>query len=310
MDKKELTQRIKEQALSLGFSFCGISPVMDSNRDVSHLKDWISNNFHAEMDWIAKSIALRENPTLLLPEIKSVVMFAMNYFSEDDLLNTKYKISKYALNLDYHWVLKNKLKIIMESIEAMGVNIEYRAFADSGPIFEKSYAVNAGLGWIGKNSCLILPHKGSFFFLATLLLNIELEYDQPFNVNHCGSCTKCIDACPTGAITAPLIINSNKCISYLTIEHKGDKPEGIDFRETKQIFGCDLCQQACPQNRFAETTSEPSFLPSESLIAMCDGDWENLTKSDFKKQFKYSPIQRAGYEKIKSNIAYIRGNDF
>lgn len=260
------------------------------------------------MDWITKSIPLRENPALLLPEIKSVVMFASNYHTEDDLLTTNYIVSKYALNQDYHWVLKNKLTALMETIKELGVDFEYRFFVDSGPIFEKSYAVNAGMGWIGKNSCLILPHKGSFFFLATLLLTVELEYDRPYSENHCGSCTKCIDACPTGAITAPHIINSNKCISYLTIEHKGDIPDWIDFRETKQIFGCDLCQQACPHNRFASETTEPAFKPSEAILGMADNDWENLSKSDFKKQFKYSPIQRAGYEKIKSNIAYIRGN--
>ncbi len=309
MDKHFLSNYIKDLSEELGFSACGISPVMNSENDVLYLNDWINKGYHAGMNWISQSIPLRSDPSLLLTDVKSVVVFAFNYYSPEGFVKTDFQISKYALNQDYHWVLKNKLKQLFESIKTLDSLVEGRCFVDSGPIFEKSYAVNAGLGWIGKNSCLILPQKGSFFFLATLLLNVELEYDQPFLKNHCGKCTKCIDACPTGAIKSPFVIDSNKCISYLTIEHKGEIPSNVDFKNTKQIFGCDICQNVCPHNRLITNTSEKGFMPSVPCSAMNDNDWENLSKSDFKKQFKYSPIQRAGYEKIKSNIAYIMGND-
>lgn len=309
MDKKELSKQIKEQAFALGFSACGISPIMDNRADLSNLKEWIDNHYHGDMEWIVKSIPLRENPAKLLSEVKSVVMLAYNYYTLEEFPNTHYKISRYALNQDYHWVLKNKTKHLIDQISGLETDLKWRVFVDSGPIFEKSYAVNAGLGWIGKNSCLIIPQKGSFFFLTALLLSVELEFDEPYAADHCGTCTQCIEACPTGAIVSPHTIDSNKCISYLTIEHKCETPKEIDFKATNQIFGCDLCQMVCPHNRFSTQTNESAFIADEKIRIMTNHDWESLSKSDFKKQFKNSPIQRAGYEKIKSNIAYIRDSD-
>jgi epoxyqueuosine reductase len=296
-------------AVELGFDGCGVSPVIRSSEDVERLRKWISEGFHADMAWIERSIPLRQDPELLLSGVKSVVITVINYNSEDYTPDSDYKISKYALNRDYHAVIKSKLYTLMSKIQELEPTAEGRVFVDSGPVFEKSYAVNAGLGWIGKNSCLILPKKGSFFFIGTMLLNLALNPDAPFKSDFCGKCTRCIEACPTGAIVAPYTIDARKCISYLTIEHKGQIPRSLDFRSTGQIFGCDLCQQACPFNKFSTTSREPDFLPSERLTGMTNQDWETLSKSDFKKQFKHSPIQRAGYEKIMSTIACFNPMD-
>jgi epoxyqueuosine reductase len=305
METDRLSEIVKQKAYELGFAGCGISPVIDASKDIKRLQEWISDNYHADMAWIERSIPLRQDPALLLPDIKSVVVVVINYDSPDTVSVSDYKISKYALNKDYHTVIKSKLYQMLSMVQEFEPAAEGRIFVDSGPVFEKSYAVNAGLGWFGKNSCLILPKKGSFFFIGTMLLNIALTPDNPFLANHCGKCTRCIDACPTGALIAPYTVDASKCISYLTIEHKGDIPRDIDFRTTGQIFGCDLCQQACPFNKFSINTHEEDFLPSDLLVSMTNEEWETLTKSDFKKKFKQSPIQRAGYEKIKSTIAYI-----
>ncbi len=308
METDRLSEIIKQKAEELGFDECGITPVIDSSGDIERLRKWISNKYHADMEWIERSIPLRENPGLLLPGVKSVVVFALNYNSSDVIFASDYKISKYALNRDYHVVIKSKLYRLLSFIQEIDPVIEGRVFVDSGPVFEKLYAVNAGLGWIGKNSCLILPKRGSFFFLGTMLLNVSLTPDSSYALNHCGECTRCIDACPTGAITVPYTIDSNKCISYLTIEHKGEIPQNIDFKSGKQIFGCDICQQACPFNKFSLNTGEEDFVPTKQLLSMTNQDWETLTKSDFKKKFKQTPLYRSGYEKIKSTIAYINKN--
>ncbi|MEI6348213.1 MAG: tRNA epoxyqueuosine(34) reductase QueG [Bacteroidota bacterium] len=306
MATDNLSDFIKKSAVELGFSQCGISPVMDSSKDIQALRLWISKKYHADMAWIESSIPLRENPELLLSEIKSVVVVTLNYYTENQLLASEYKVSKFAQNLDYHNVLKSKLYQLLTNIKSIDATIDARVFVDSGPIFEKSYAVNAGLGWIGKNSCLIMPKQGSFFFIGVLLLTVELDFDNPFDKSYCANCTRCIDACPTGAISAPYTINSNRCISYLTIEHHDDIPENIDFKSTNQIFGCDICQQVCPHNKFSQDCLNPDFTPSKELLSMTTIDWESLDKSSFKKQFKHSPIQRAGYQKIMSNIANIK----
>lgn len=308
METGSLSEIIKQKAEELGFDGCGITPVIDPSADIERLRKWISNKYHADMAWIDRSIPLRQNPELLLSGVKSVVVFALNYNSSDTTFASDYKISKYALNKDYHFVIKSKLYRLLSFIQEIEPIAEGRIFVDSGPVFEKSYAVNAGLGWIGKNSCLILPKKGSFFFIGTMLLNVPLTPDNSYTLNHCGKCTRCIDACPTGALTAPYTVNSNKCISYLTIEHKGEIPQNIDFKSGKQIFGCDICQQVCPFNKFSLNTREEDFLPTEQFASMTNQDWETLVKSDFKKKFKQSPLQRAGYEKIKSTIAYINKN--
>jgi len=305
METDRLTEIVKQKAYELGFAGCGISPIIDTSKDIKKLQEWILDNYHADMAWIERSIPLRQDPTLLLPNIKSVVVVVINYDSPDTVFASDYKISKYALNQDYHMVIKSKLYQLLSMVQEFEPKAEGRIFVDSGPVFEKSYAVNAGLGWIGKNCCLILPKKGSFFFIGTMLLNIALTPDNPFLADHCGKCTRCIDACPTGALAAPYTVDARKCISYLTIEQKGDIPRDIDFRSTGQIFGCDLCQQACPFNKFSINTHEEDFSPTDLLVSMTNQDWETLTKSDFKKKFKQSPIQRAGYEKIKSTIAYI-----
>ena len=306
---RSLAEFIKKNALILGFNQCGISPVMDSSADVEQLTTWIAQNYNAEMEWIERSIPLRSNPSLLLPEVKSVVMVTLNYFTEKIQLTSDYKVSKYALNQDYHAVLKSKLYQLLALIKENDETIEGKIFVDSGPIFEKAYAVNAGLGWIGKNSCLIQPKLGSFFFLGTLLLNVEMEFDQPYTQNNCGTCNRCVEACPTGSLIAPFTLDSNRCIAYLTIEHRGEIPSDIDFKKTNQIFGCDICQDVCPHNKFSLKTHVNELIPATELLAMTNSDWEEMTSSNFKKQFKNSPLLRAGYKKIKSNIAYLNSNN-
>lgn len=308
METDRLTENIKNIAVELGFDGCGISPVIRSFEDIERLQQWISEGFNADMAWMERSIPLRKDPELLLPGIKSVVVMVINYNSSQ-IPVSDYKISKYALNRDYHTVIKSKLYSLLYRVHELVPAAEGRVFVDSGPVFEKSYAVNAGLGWIGKNSCLILPKKGSFFFIGTILLNIDLTPDSPFKSDFCGKCTRCIDACPTGALATPHTVDARKCISYLTIEHKGMIPQDVDFRSTGQLFGCDLCQQACPFNKFSINTHEEGFSPSDLLLSMTNRDWEALSKSDFKKQFKHSPLQRAGYEKIMSTIAYLNPLD-
>lgn len=305
MDKFELSSAIKKRASELNCSGCGISSVKDNSLDMTYLNKWIAKGYHANMEWITKNHSLRNDPNLLLPDVKSIVMITVNYFSESNS-KSKYKVSKYAQNMDYHWVLRSKLKNILEFVTEIDDSIVGKIFVDSGPFFEKSYAVNAGLGWIGKNGLLILPKKGSFHFIGTLLLNKELAEDTPYTQNHCGNCNKCIDTCPTNAIVAPGVLNANKCISYLTIEHKGEIPPEIDFRDTNLIFGCDICQSVCPYNRFPSESTEETLIPSQIIRSMTDASWEEMTKSEFKKIFKYSPLQRAGYEKLKSNIEYIK----
>lgn len=308
METGNLSRFIKEQATLLGFDQCGISPVLNSSKEVERLEDWISKGYHAEMSWMERSIPLRSDPSLLLPDIKSVVVVMMNYHSSERS-SSSYRVSRYAQHADYHYVLKSRLNKLLTAIQTVDPAIEGRAFVDSGPIFEKAYAVNAGLGWIGKNSCLILPQQGSFFFIGTLLLTAELAYDAPFTANHCGACTRCMEACPTNAIVSPCTVDANRCVSYLTIEHREPIPESIDFKATNQLFGCDICQEACPHQRFSRETAHPEFHPSAAMQSLTDQEWETMTPSEFKKRFKHSPLQRAGYQKIMSNISYLKGQN-
>ncbi len=306
MDKIELTEWIKKRAFDLNCSACGITIVKDNSQEMAQLNNWILQGYHAEMQWINNNKNLRENPELLYPEVKSIVVITVNYFSNDSVDPYNYSVSKYAQNIDYHFVLKSKLSNILISLQDIDGTIEGRFFVDSGPFFEKSYAVHAGIGWIGKNSLLIIPNKGSFHFIGVLLLNKELIYDFPYSQDHCGDCVNCLVACPTKALVKPRILDARKCISYLTVEHKGEIPYDCNFGESNSIFGCDICQLACPQNRFMTQSTEDGLIPSSYMKAMNKTEWEGITKSEFKKIFKHSSLQRAGYEKIKANIEHIK----
>jgi len=273
------------------------------------VEQWLEEGREGEMGYLTRNKEKRYDPRLLVEGTKSIVTVLYNYFPKQQISDgDKFKIAKYAYGADYHEVLKNKMRLLLERIESQTGKLENtRAFVDSAPVLDRAWAVRCGLGFIGKNTTLIQPKKGSFFFIGHLFLPIELaETGQPM-ANHCGRCTKCIDACPTGALESPFHIDARRCISYLTIEYKGSL-EGHDPKTFKGwMYGCDICQDVCPYNKFSLPNMEPEFQPSEQLFAMCENDWKNLTKVDFDALFKHSAMQRAGYEGLKRNIDFIAG---
>ncbi len=297
----DLKSIIKKNFINFGFSSCGISNIIDTFEQVPFLEDWINKGFHAEMNWLKQQIEIRKDIKLLFPDTKSVIVLTMNYYSGDNNFNSNYIVSKYALNNDYHNVLKKRMAEFSIFLQTIDSSITTNHYCDSAPIFEKEYAVNSGLGWIGKNSCLIQPKMGSYYFIGIMLINKQLESDTKFEKNYCGKCTKCIDACPTKAIVEPGVIDSNRCLSYITIEHKGDI-ENEYLKNSHYIFGCDICQDVCPINKFKKPTCVEEFYPSEFIKNATDEEWQNLNNNEFKKIFVSSPIKRAGLQKIKRNI--------
>ena len=300
---------IVAEAQRLGFDACGIASATLLEEESAHVEQWLEEGREGEMGYLTRNKEKRYDPRLLVEGTKSIVTVLYNYFPKQQISDgDKFKIAKYAYGADYHEVLKNKMRLLLERIESQTGKLENtRAFVDSAPVLDRAWAVRCGLGFIGKNTTLIQPKKGSFFFIGHLFLPIELaETGQPM-ANHCGRCTKCIDACPTGALESPFHIDARRCISYLTIEYKGSL-EGHDPKTFKGwMYGCDICQDVCPYNKFSLPNIEPEFQPSEQLFAMCENDWKNLTKVDFDALFKHSAMQRAGYEGLKRNIDFIAG---
>jgi len=291
----------------MGFDACGIAQATALEEESAHVEQWLKDGREGEMGYLTRNKEKRYDPRLLVEGTKSIVTVLYNYYPQQQIGDGKhYKIAKYAYGADYHEVLKRKMRQLLEHIEAQTGKLECtRVFVDSAPVLDRAWAVRCGLGFIGKNTTLILPKKGSFFFIGHLFLPLELEATGQPLTNRCGRCTKCIDACPTGALETPFHIDARKCISYLTIEYKGSL-EGLDPKTFQGcMYGCDLCQDACPYNRFALPNMEPEFQPSERLIAMREDDWKNLTKADFDTLFKHSAVQRAGYEGLKRNIDFI-----
>jgi len=304
-NKSDLSNFIKEKAIETGFDDCGISSVEILQDESLKLKDWLSAKMHADMIWMEKNIEKRKELDLMVPGAKSVISLVLNYKPSEDLeFNSRYKISKYAYGKDYHQVIKKMLKHLAKEINKKK-NISWRSFTDSAPVFEKSYAQRAGLGWIGKNSSLLNKEFGSFFFLAELVVDIELEYDKLNDFDYCGNCTKCLDSCPTEAINDDRTINSNKCISYHTIENKSDISSSLHKKLNNYIFGCDICQNVCPWNSKTAENKVKGFQPSEELLNLTDADWERMTENQFNDIFKQSPLKRSGYKKIKSNIQFV-----
>ncbi|HAJ98585.1 MAG TPA: tRNA epoxyqueuosine(34) reductase QueG [Bacteroidales bacterium] len=299
-----LAAAIKQEAASLGFDACGIAKVGRLSNMESGLRQWLSEGKHGAMGYMEKHLEKRLDPSLLVENAKSVIVVALNYYTDtsndafDNLI-----VSKYARDKDYHLVMKEKISKLEAKLKQLMPNHDGRIFVDSAPLLEKAWAVRAGLGWIGKNTCLIIPRKGSFFFLGELVTNIELPEDKEFASGHCGACTRCIDACPTAAIVAPGNLDARKCISYLTIELKAPIPDAYRDGSLKgQIFGCDICQDVCPHNRFAK----PGWFNRECDFAQWSATkWSNLTKEEFKRQFVLakSPIARVKFEKLQDNIA-------
>ncbi len=296
MNSAELSALIKQKALEIGFSDCGISHAETLDFESIRLKEWLDNGFHGEMHYMENNIEKRIDPKLLFENAKSVISVLFNYYKLDlDESIDKYKIAKYAQGNDYHYIIKSKLNDLIDFIQTYYPIANARSFCDSAPVMDKVWAQKSGLGWIGKNTCLIAPKAGSFFLIGEIITDIELNYDTAIS-NHCGNCTNCIDACPTNALIAPYLLDSRKCISYLTIEYKNEFDEKLDLKG--HIFGCDICQNVCPWNiKYTQIHENTELISSSENI-----DWNNMTKADFKKKFKGSALERTGYERLKRNI--------
>jgi len=257
------------------------------------------------MSYMENHFDKRLDPTLLVDDSKSVISLLLNYYPEQTQVSDTYKISKYAYGQDYHFVIKEKLKEFLFSIQENIGEVSGRAFVDSAPVLDKAWAAKSGLGWIGKNSNLLSKQVGSFFFIAELIVDLELEYDTAVT-DHCGSCTKCIDACPTEAIVAPYVVDGSKCISYFTIELKENIPQEMRGKFDDWAFGCDVCQDVCPWNRFSKPHSEPLFNPNPELLSMTKKDWEEITEDTFRAVFKNSAVKRTKYDGLKRNIDFLK----
>ncbi|WP_298287883.1 tRNA epoxyqueuosine(34) reductase QueG [uncultured Lutibacter sp.] len=299
---------IKQEAKRLGFESCGIAKAKFLNEEASNLEQWLKNGYHGKMQYMENYFDKRLDPRLLVEDAKSVISLTFNYFPETNQNNSAFKIAKYAYGEDYHHVLKSKLKELTFFIEATIGEIHGRVFVDSAPVLERAWAQKAGLGWRGKHSLLIQKNKGSFFFLAELILDIELAYDTPFVTDHCGTCTKCIDACPTDAILPNNTVDGSKCISYFTIELKDEIPTSMKGKFEDWMFGCDICQDVCPWNRFSKPHTEEKFNPHPDLLAFTKNDWEELTELVFKNVFKKSAVKRTKFSGLTRNIHFL--NDY
>ena len=300
MNKAELTQYIKSEAERLGFDICGIAKAEAiSEETIRAYTLWIEQEKHGTMQYLERNCAKRFDPTLLVEGCKSIVVVALNYAPEEPIDG----IASYAIGNDYHKVVKDKLYTLLNSINAIPP-IKGRAFCDSAPVLERHWAVKAGLGWIGRNRQLTIPHKGSYFFLGELLIDTELEYDMPFTADHCGNCQKCIDNCPTGALTASGF-DARKCLSYLTIEYRGKLPENIGKKMVNNFYGCDCCLKACPHNRFSIANTTLEFKPKDELKEMTIEKWRELTKEQYDKLFERSAVERCGYEQLMRNISAL-----
>jgi epoxyqueuosine reductase len=298
---------IKEEALRLGFMQCGISRAGFLEEEAPRLEKWLNQNHHGKMAYMENHFDKRLDPRLLVEDAKSVISLTLNYFPEQSQTDPEApKISKYAFGNDYHEVIKEKLFQLLEFIREQIGEVSGRAFVDSAPVLDRAWAKKSGIGWVGKNSNIISKKSGSFFFLAELIIDLELEQDMPFSTDHCGTCTKCIDACPTQAILSPYIIDAKKCISYLTIELKDEIPASFSDKMDNWMFGCDVCQDVCPWNRFAVPHSEPQFQPKENLLQMKKEDWMDITEDVFKTIFKNSAVKRTKFKGLTRNIDFIK----
>lgn len=303
MDKYLLTEKIKAEALSLGFFACGIARADPVGEDMEHFREWLSMGNNAGMKYMENYFDKRGDPRLLAEGTKSIVSVALNYYPKQILNNKQYQFAWYAYGKDYHEVMKKKLGILFARLNEC-VTVSGRVFCDTAPVLERYWAWRAGLGWIGKNTQLIIPHAGSCFFLGELFLDMELDYDVP-QKSRCGTCTRCLEACPARALEAPYILNAGKCLSYLTIENKGDIPSEQAGSMGNRIYGCDECQKVCPWNRFTIPTGEPEFQPSDPFMRMTPSQWQELSVEEYRMLFKGSAVKRAGYDGLMRNISTV-----
>jgi epoxyqueuosine reductase len=307
MNKEKHTQQIKDFAKQLGFDYCGVAKAVKLDDDARRLESWLNKGFNGSMQYMENNFELRVDPTKLVPVAKSVITLLLNYFPADKQNSNSPKISKYAYGEDYHEVIRSKLKLLLQSIKTDIGEINGRGFVDSAPVLERSWAQKSGLGWVGKNGNLINKQAGSFFFIATLITDLDLAYDDVFAKDYCGTCTKCIDHCPTEAILQDKVIDGSKCISYFTIELKDALiPDAMKGKFDNWMFGCDVCQDVCPWNRFSKPTSEINFTPLPEILNFTKNDWEALTEESFKIVFKNSPLKRSKFEGVKRNLKFIQ----
>ncbi|WP_395654540.1 tRNA epoxyqueuosine(34) reductase QueG [Flavobacterium sp.] len=299
------TSIIKQEAQRLGFLSCGISKAGFLEEEAPRLENWLNNQMNGQMSYMENHFDKRLNPTLLVDDAKSVISLLLNYYPSELQNEDSYKISKYAYGQDYHHVIKEKLKELLNFIQTEIGEVSGRAFVDSAPVLDKAWAEKSGLGWIGKNSNLITQKVGSFYFIAELIIDLELDYDTP-TTDHCGSCTACLDACPTEAIVAPYVVDGSKCISYFTIELKDNLPQEMKGKFDDWMFGCDVCQDVCPWNRFSKPHNEPLFQVNSDILNFSKSDWEEITVDTFQKVFKNSAVKRTKYEGLLRNINFLK----
>lgn len=298
---------IKAEAARLGFMFCGISRADFLEKEAPRLENWLKNGYQGKMAYMENHFDKRLDPRMLVKGSRSVISLALNYYTEQQQSDPEApRISKYAYGADYHDVIKAKLRELLHTMQEQVGDVSGRAFVDSAPVLDRAWAARAGFGWIGKNSNLINKKTGSFFFLAELIVDLDLQYDSPDDRDYCGTCTRCLDACPTEAIVAPQVVDGSKCISYLTIELKDELPAEFKGKTENWMFGCDICQDVCPWNRFSSPHNEPSFEPNADLLGMSRADWEEITEDVFKKVFKGSPVKRAKFAGLKRNIEFLK----
>jgi epoxyqueuosine reductase len=304
MDPGRLTRFIKEESARLGFSFCGVSEAAFLEEEAPRLERWLKSGMHGRMGYMADHFDKRLDPRKLVPGARSVVSLLFNYYTPEKQKDPKApQVSMYALGRDYHGVVREKLKELLQCLRETAGDVQGRVFVDSAPVLERAWAARSGLGWVGKNTNLIHPKAGSYFFLAELILDLPLQPDPPMK-DYCGSCTACIDACPTGAIT-PYVVDGSKCISYFTIELKDEIPDGMKGKFGNWAFGCDICQDVCPWNRFSSPHTHEGLRPNEAMMNLSREEWIEMTEEVFEKIFEDSPVRRTGYKGLKRNVAFL-----
>jgi epoxyqueuosine reductase len=304
--RQERSQFIKAKAIENGFDFCGISKAEFLDNEAPRLENWLNRNQHGAMGYMANHFDKRLDPTKLVDGAKSVISVLLNYYPEKRLPEGEedLKLSKYAYGTDYHFVLKEKLASLLLAIQEEIGEVSGRIFVDSAPVMDKVWAAKSGLGWIGKHSNLLNRDMGSFFFIGEIICDLDLAYDGAVQ-DYCGTCTRCIDACPTDAITEPFVVDGSKCISYYTIELKDSIPQEVQGKFGNWIFGCDICQDVCPWNRFSKPHKTPEFTLPESLAGFTNNDWQEITEEIFREIFRRSPVKRTKYEGLKRNIDFV-----
>jgi epoxyqueuosine reductase len=303
--RKERAYLIKTEAKRLGFLSCGISKATFLEEEAPRLEKWLNQKMHGKMQYMENHFDKRLDPTKLVQDSKSVISLLLNYYPKEEQNKNSFKLSKYAFGTDYHFVIKDKLKQLLNYIQDEIGEVYGRAFVDSAPVLDKAWAAKSGLGWIGKHSNLLTEQIGSFYFIAELIIDLELDYDMP-TTDHCGTCTACIEACPTQAITEPYVVDGSKCISYFTIELKDNIPTEYKGQFKDWMFGCDICQDVCPWNRFSKPHQEPLFNPHPELLSMTKKDWEEITEDVFKKVFKNSAVKRTKFSGLIRNIEFLK----